>query len=125
MKRIKWLAGLVLGTATFILAGGLGNTASAGPGACNPVKAYTPVKPVAPPPVPACGPVKTCEPVHDKLSTARLHDHVARLLHPTWLGSHLGKRGVVEKGSSVTPPPAPVGKTSAPAPEPVTVRGGR
>ena len=56
MSRGSRLMGLAIAVA--LLAGGVANKASAGPGACKPVQACTPV--TTAPAVPVCKPVKPC-----------------------------------------------------------------
>jgi len=134
MSRRSRLIGLAIAAA--LLAGGVANKASAGPGACKPVQACTPVtaapavpvcKPVRPlPPPEACKPVKSlplpevCKPVtacdgvyaHNKYVV--VHDRIARL------ASHFRKHSTGKAVYYDAPQPAPsqTPPTPAPAPQP-------
>jgi hypothetical protein len=94
MSRRGRVIGLVIAIA--VLANGVANQASAGPGACKPVKVCEPVKaapvppvckPVKPlPPPEVCKPVKACDGVA-QAKRAVLQDHIARFV------SHFKRHG--------------------------------
>ena len=122
MSRRSRLIGLAIAAA--LLAGGVANKASAGPGACKPVQACTPVtaapavpvcKPVRPlPPPEVCKPVKACDGVYAHNKYVVVHDRIARL------ASHFRKHSTGKAVYYDAPQPAPsqTPPTPAPAPQP-------
>ncbi len=129
MNRRVRLIGLAIALA--LLANGVANKASAGPGACKPVKVCEPVKAA---PLPACKPVRalplpeTCKPVkplpppgackpvgacdrvdtHGKLVV--VHDHIARFV------SRFTRHGAGKEVYYDAPQPAPSATPTTPAP---------
>lgn len=103
-----------------LLANGFANRASAGIGACKPVKACEPVK--AAPPVPTCKPVKplpppeACKPVKTCDGVGTHAKAVALRYRGTWHAGHWKKHGTGKETYFDAPQTAPSETPPAPAP---------
>ena len=128
MSRRSRLIGLAIAVA--LLANGVANKASAGPGACNPVKACEAVKAApAVPAVPACKPVKAlplpgaCKPVKACEGVDAHSKHVVRQDRIARFASHFKKHGTgkavyyydAPKSAPSTTPPTPAPAPQSPA----------
>ena len=111
-----------LAIAAVLMANGLADKASAGPGACKAVKACEPVKaqaavpackPVKPVPLPeVCKPAKTCDGVDAHSKVVAVHDRIVRFV------SRFKKHSTGKEVYYDVPQPAPSAAPSIPPPVP-------